>query len=225
MDDIATWVRQNREDLGWSAAQLAERARIRARDRGDRIQLTQQSISGLENGRLKKKPYWLRYVEEAIEEGGSDYRRDEVTSLSAADHAREIDAVLVPHYGSWLSMGGGTVVSEPAILEYFSFSRSWLRGRIRGMPEDVVLLNGEGDSMEPTIRDGDVLLVDRSQRNVQSDKIYAIAVGDTGMVKRLRKERGGGYTILSDNSLVPPDHANDGEMEVLGRVIWIGRWS
>ena len=138
--------------------------------------------------------------------------------------AEQMDAVMVPMIDLSFSMGAGLVIDDGAIVGEYPFSREWLRSRISGRVEDVMLITGEGDSMSPTIMSGDVLLVDRAQRTVrQQDQIWAIAMHDVGMIKRLRKQRHG-YAILSDNPAVPIDHAVDGEMQIVGRVISIQRW-
>jgi phage repressor protein C with HTH and peptisase S24 domain len=144
---------------------------------------------------------------------------------SATDVAEQLDAVRVPHLSLHYSMGGGSVIHEPTVLGYFTVPKEWLRGHIRGTPEDVAVIMGEGDSMEPTIRDGDMLLIDRAQRTLrQNDQIWAIAMHDTGSVKRLRRARSGGYEIHSDNPQVPVDHADDGEMTIVGRMIGVLNW-
>ena len=81
-----------------------------------------------------------------------------------------------------------------------------------------------GDSMEPTLRDGDVVLIDSAQRVIKSqDRIWAVIYGELGMIKRVRRTPGGTYLLLSDNPNVPPIECFDGEMSVIGRVCWIGR--
>ena len=55
-----------------------------------------------------------------------------------------------------------------------------------------------------------------------NDRIWACAIGEIGMVKRLRiSAQGGGHeiTILSDNPNVPDDRAADGELHIIGRVV------
>lgn len=76
-----------------------------------------------------------------------------------------------------------------------------------------------GDSMYPTIGDGDVLLIDRSQNTPTiGDQIWAITQYGLGMIKRLRPTAEG-YKILSDNPNVPPDTVADGSMHIIARVI------
>ena len=75
----------------------------------------------------------------------------------------------------------------------------------------------------PTIGTGDLILIDRSERTVREpDLIWALTVGEMAMVKRLRV-RGETVTILSDAQHVPADEAHIDEVNVIGRVIFIGR--
>lgn len=83
---------------------------------------------------------------------------------------------------------------------------------------------GDGDSMQPTILDGDIVLIDTSQKTInKQDRTWAVSYGDLGMIKRIRRLPDGDYHILSDNAAVAPTIAHDDEMYVIGRVIWIGR--
>jgi phage repressor protein C with HTH and peptisase S24 domain len=78
--------------------------------------------------------------------------------------------------------------------------------------------------MQPTILDGDIVLIDTAQRSIrQQDRIWAVAYGELGMIKRVRRLPNGTYLLLSDNATVPPIECADEEMQVVGRVIWIGR--
>lgn len=77
--------------------------------------------------------------------------------------------------------------------------------------------------MEPTLRNGDMLIIDRSERQVRDqDELWAFTIGEIGMIKRLRI-RGEKVTILSENPHVPDDYAHPDEINVVGRVIFIGR--
>ncbi|BBF81861.1 hypothetical protein EM6_2469 [Asticcacaulis excentricus] len=70
--------------------------------------------------------------------------------------------------------------------------------------------------MYPTIGDGDVLLIDRSQNTpTMGDQIWAITQYGLGMIKRLRPAAEG----YKDNPNVPPDTAADGSMHIIGCVI------
>lgn len=139
--------------------------------------------------------------------------------------AEQLDVVLVPELALGYSMGGGSVFTEFQKLGVVPFQKAWLRGRTGGNFSDLFVARGEGDSMEPTLRDGDIILIDTSQKEInRQDAIWALSYGELGMIKRVRKLPNGGYQINSDNRSVSPIEAYDGEMQVIGRVIWIGRW-
>lgn len=136
----------------------------------------------------------------------------------------------VPQFDLGYSMGGGTANfssendGQLAAKDYFYFAKSFLREMSRGSLKDLFIARGVGDSMEPTLQDGDLVLIDRSQNSINDqDLIWAVAYGDLGMIKRVRAMPGGGYQLNSDNRAVSAIDAYDGEMTVIGRVVWIGR--
>ena len=119
---------------------------------------------------------------------------------------------------------GGTYVDGPVDNQKRQFSRAWLRQFTHAAPDMLVWALGDGDSMEPTIRSGEVLLIDRSQDSPRSgDGIWAFALGDIGMVKRLRPLPDGTVEIHSDNPLVRPATSCDGEIHIVGRVVAVVR--
>lgn len=136
----------------------------------------------------------------------------------------ELGIAFIPEVDISFGMGGGTVLEETAQRGLVPFKTDWLRGLYSGAVDKLVVARGEGDSMQPTILDGDLVLIDTSQNDIRSqDRIWAVAWGDLGMIKRVRRNPGGTYDLCSDNPAVSPVNAADGEMHVIGRVIWIGR--
>ncbi|WP_296717753.1 S24 family peptidase [Erythrobacter sp.] len=119
---------------------------------------------------------------------------------------------------------GGTFADGPVEVERRPFSREWLRSITSTAPRHLFWAIGDGDSMEPTIRSGEVILIDRSQDTPRMDDgIWAVTHGEIGMIKRLRHRPDGTVELHSDNHLVRPQTAVDGELHVIGRVIAVVR--
>lgn len=138
--------------------------------------------------------------------------------------AKDMGLALVPQLELGYSMGGGSVFSEYRNTGFVPFQRDWLRNLIRGSVSELFVARGEGDSMQPTLLDGDIVLIDTAQKDVrQQDRIWALSYGELGMIKRVRRLPGGTYKLMSDNPAVSDFEAADGELHVVGRVIWIGR--
>ncbi len=144
--------------------------------------------------------------------------------LPASIDTSSREFVLVPEYGVRASAGLGAFVGSEDIVGRFAFRRSWLDARgIRA--ESLAVVSAEGDSMEPTVRDSDILLVDTSVQTVRADGIYLIEKSGELRCKRLQTLVGGGVKIRSDNPKyeteeVSADHAE--LLRVVAKVIWIG---
>lgn len=89
-------------------------------------------------------------------------------------------------------------------------------------PDNIKMLRVSGDSMEPTLKDGDWILADISRKSPDSDGIYLLQLSTGLAVKRLQ----GSITpdtiiIKSDNPVYNPENANLKDVIILGRVIYI----
>lgn len=132
---------------------------------------------------------------------------------------------LVPVREIDLSYGmGATYLDVPITEEVHHFPRAWLRRYTRSAPDKLFFAQGIGDSMEPTLHDSDLLLIDTDQRQLTSaDRIWVLTYADCGMIKRLRPVPGGGVEVWSDKKEVSPFTAYDGEIEIIGRVVAVQR--
>ena len=128
------------------------------------------------------------------------------------------DRIDVPRLDVDAAAGAGALAGEERAIGTFRFSAGWLRGQ--GL--DPVMLSAiavAGDSMEPTLRDGDEILVDRAPRTWR-DGVHVVRAGGSLLVKRLDLGRPGRIALISDNPAYPPIELAPGEVEVVGRVVW-----
>ena len=118
---------------------------------------------------------------------------------------------------------GGTFTSDHVEQQIQYFPRVLLETITSSPAALLTIARGKGDSMDPTIRDRDLVLIDRSRRQIdEADAIWALTVGDIGMIKRLRL-RGPTVVIQSDNERVKDEEVYGEEVNIVGRVVFIGR--
>jgi phage repressor protein C with HTH and peptisase S24 domain len=124
-------------------------------------------------------------------------------------------------------MGEGLIVSDESEGDPFYFRREWLRSVVHAAPDALRVINLSGDSMEPTMSDGDVALV-RLQTYIMPPRtgIYCIvnSDGEDLRVKRLEAVSGAPprIRIISDNRAYDAREVERGEITILGPVIWRG---
>ncbi len=136
-----------------------------------------------------------------------------------SNHSFEI----VPKVKTRLSAGDGSFDVDQKISEYYSFQKLWLRKK--GHPKNMVLMDIVGNSMEPELKDGDTVLVDRAKNEILAGAIYAVGVEDTVLIKRVEKLPDK-LVLISDNEKYPPTYITGDDINrvrVLGKIIWICR--
>jgi len=133
------------------------------------------------------------------------------------------DYVLVQRVYVKPAAGQGALVFEEEEGPPLAFSTRWIK-RLGLRRRDLYVVEAQGDSMEPTIYDGDVILLDSASDRVVDGQIYVLRYGDELKVKRLFRRYDGTLIIRSDNASKYPDETvpptEDGRVAVLGKVVW-----
>lgn len=137
------------------------------------------------------------------------------------------ELAMIPVYSVNAKAGHGSLVTSEKIVDSLAFKRDFLRNSLGASPDDLYLIHVEGDSMEPTLRAGDLILVDRRRTNVDREGIYVMSMDDALLVKRLQRHPGGRIVASSDNASYHPFDVDlkarhDG-LAIIGRVVWTGR--
>jgi phage repressor protein C with HTH and peptisase S24 domain len=131
--------------------------------------------------------------------------------------------VFLPLVEARAAAGNHGGLSSDNIVDFIAFSEGYVRQTLHRNPQNLALLTASGDSMDPTIRDGDLLLVDTSARRIEGSRIYVLAIGGALMVKRIQLRLDGSVVVKSDNTIyesevVPADQTSG--LNILGQVIW-----
>lgn len=139
--------------------------------------------------------------------------------------ARGRDLVLVPKLAIGASAGPGASVDGEAVEGEVAFDPRWLRD-LGADPRALSIIRVEGDSMAPTLGDGDDILVDGGDAAARlRDGIYVLRMDDVLMVKRITRAPGPGrVSVISDNPHYRSwDDLPLSAIRLVGRVIWTGR--
>jgi len=147
--------------------------------------------------------------------------------ISGDGDQKSIDSefTLVPRLDVSASAGDGAENQLEHTVEMLAFRRDWLR-QMGISTKTAHVLTARGDSMDPTIRDGDTLLVDTGIDTVVDEGIYVLLLYGQLFVKRLERQIGGAVVLRSDNPSIRDrivSHAELPELTVAGRVVWFGR--
>lgn len=136
------------------------------------------------------------------------------------------DFAAIPRLDARLAAGGGAENDPAETLGALAFRRDWLRDR--GIsPDRSCLLRVTGDSMAPTLRDGDLVMIDERRTEIRGRRVYAVIDTDgAARVKRLEARHDAYILLTSDN----PDHVSElrtgpemNDLRILGEIVWSAR--
>lgn len=145
----------------------------------------------------------------------------------------EADFAQVPLHNASLAAGDGRVNHTEEVTDYLAFRRDWLR-KIGVAPSNAVLARADGDSMQPTIWAGDMVLIDRSRTEIPVRKpntartrspIYAILDDGRARLKRIERPEDSQLILISDNPDFPPQVSRAADISIIGKVLWWGHTS
>ena len=133
--------------------------------------------------------------------------------------------ILVPKLAIGASAGAGASVDGEPVEGEVAFDPKWLRD-LGADPRTLSIIRVEGDSMAPTLGDGDDILVDGGDAAARlRDGIYVLRMDDVLMVKRVARAPGQGrISVISDNPHYRSwDDLPMASVQLVGRVVWTGR--
>ncbi|WQH16177.1 helix-turn-helix transcriptional regulator [Guyparkeria halophila] len=145
------------------------------------------------------------------------------TGARVAGTAHPGEFATIPLYNVEACAGDGSYVEHEEIATQLSFRRDWIHQEIHANPANLHLIYVRGDSMEPDLQDGEIVMVDTSFADrVPRDGIYVVQIDHQVAVKRLQRLPGDQVKVMSSNRAYEPftAHLGDGELKVIGKVIW-----
>ena len=188
-DEIGRRVRQALAESGLSMSEVGRRLGISPQSvRAWKIGQAVPSIDRL--GELSKitgkSLAWLQGSDSATEEFPDENDR----------------TVKIPLFSAYASAGSGIESFDgDQIVKLVVVDKDWLRLNVHCTSvNNINLITVNGDSMEPTLKDGDVIFVDTGITSFRSDSIYVARINGELFVKRFQKLPNGNLMMISDNT-------------------------
>ena len=128
------------------------------------------------------------------------------------------DWVAVPRLPLEASAGPGALAAQEIPFDAFRFSRRWLREQALD-PALLSSIRVMGDSMDPLLRDGDEILVDRTPRPFR-EGVHVVRLGEALHVKLLQAVPPDRLRLISKNAAYEPVDVAMTDVDVVGRVVW-----
>lgn len=214
MNDISSKIRTLRAEALLSQGGLAAKAGV-----------SQQLVSQLERGEntsTKHLPKLARAL--GVDVGDLDPAFKSKDAPYPAGEAIDGDA-LVSVYDIAASAGYGSLVGDQEEVSHtLAFPPDYLEKLTRSHPSNLAIIGVKGDSMAPTLKDDDIVMIDRSKTNPSYDGLFVLRFGDALHVKRIgRSALPNRIMIISDNhAIYPPQDQLAADVSVIGKVIWTG---
>ncbi|MBF0148193.1 MAG: helix-turn-helix transcriptional regulator [Magnetococcales bacterium] len=140
----------------------------------------------------------------------------------------EEEFVMVPRHEVAASLGYGMENVSEQVVDHLAFKHRWLVDS--GLDRNhLALISAVGDSMTPTINDGDLLLIDKrisKIKDLKNGTIYVFRVDTHLYAKRIQRRMDGSILVMSDNKIYSDEVISAdslADIHFIGRVVWIGR--
>lgn len=147
-----------------------------------------------------------------------------VVGVAPALPASGAAGALVPVFDVAASAGNGAHVEGEDVICNMAFDSDFLKRMTDAKPKDLAIIRVKGHSMEPALLDDDHVLVDRTKTNLSYDGLFVIRFDDALHVKRIgRSATRGNVMVISDHPSYRDLDMPKADLDVIGRVLWVGR--
>lgn len=117
------------------------------------------------------------------------------------------------------SAGGGAYGFDEDAYETISIDEKLMHNMVGMGNTDLEAIHVDGESMEPTLQDGSIVFVDRTQTNINKNGIFIAQTLSGLYIKRIQQRADGMVELISDNSVYPPQAIDPSEVTIVGKVV------
>lgn len=175
--------------------------------------------------------YWLGLRVAGSESSGAAAAKARLDALSATYNSFVVQPdksfVSLPLYDIKDAANASSASIQGLVTdEMLQFSTAWIKRELNASPSDLFLILVDDESMEPTLRPGDTILLDRRATKPDREGVYILQMNGVPLVKRLQILPGGIVKVVSDNPTyetftIRMADINKQDFGILGRVVWV----
>lgn len=170
------------------------------RDLAKKIFVSHQALGKWERGEATPNPETIVLLAQVLEISSSDL-------LGDAPRPSSLHGLMVPVVGDVAA--GVPIEAVQNILDYEEIDAALAdQGEYFG-------LRVRGASMEPRIREGDVVIVRKQETAETGDTVVVLVNGEAATVKRIKHEPDGSVWLLPNNPAFEPKHYSPAEVASL----------
>jgi len=85
--------------------------------------------------------------------------------------------------------------------------------------KEIDAIRVDGDSMEPTLKNGSIVFVDRTKKEISKEGIFIVSTPGGLFIKRLNRKVDGSIELISDNRMYSPEVLAPSEVNIVGKVV------
>lgn len=155
----------------------------------------------------------------------SDFSEEELYKISAfygVDLVGDTSCIELDYIHIQPSCGKGTYIIDEADITPVKLGKELIQDVWGADPSNLKLFKCSGDSMEPIIENGNILLVDTSKNDFNNGGIFLLTINNEWFIKRLRLRVTGELDIISENDKYPVETLQPNsniEIVIKGKVI------
>ena len=130
--------------------------------------------------------------------------------------------ITIPLLSQCAGCGNMSLPQEMRGVQMLKIAREWFRQRAAFFTSfrNLHIVVAAGDSMEPTIKDGDFVIIDSGQKDLRADAIYSLYYGGGIYLKRVQRHPNGHILLISDNARYSPMELSEQDtINIVGRVV------
>ena len=117
------------------------------------------------------------------------------------------------------SAGGGAYGFDEEDHQLISIDEKIMHNMVGLGNTELEAIHVDGESMEPTLQDGSIVFIDRTQTNINKNGIFVAATTGGLFIKRIQQRADGMVELISDNSMYPPQAIGPDEVTIVGKVV------